>query len=65
MLDNFTRDQILAIKDIDLGDTKIEVSGNVTEHRLSQYLDTPIDFISSGSLTKHVKAIDLSMRLSI
>jgi len=65
MLDNFTRDQILAIKDIDLGDTKIEVSGNVTEHSLSQYLDTPIDFISSGSLTKHVQAIDLSMRLSI
>lgn len=65
MLDNFTRDQILAIKDIDLGDTQIEVSGNVTEHSLSQYLDTPIDFISSGSLTKHVQAIDLSMRLSI
>lgn len=63
MLDNFTRDQILEIKSIDLGDTKIEVSGNVTEHSLSQYLDTPIDFISSGSLTKHVQAIDLSMRL--
>ena len=65
MLDNFTRDQILEIKSIDLGDTKIEVSGNITEHSLSQYLDTPIDFISSGSLTKHVQAIDLSMRLSI
>ena len=65
MLDNFTRDQILEIKSIDLGDTKIEVSGNITEHSLSQYLDTPIDFISSGSLTKHVQAIDFSMRLSI
>ncbi|MDG2019231.1 MAG: carboxylating nicotinate-nucleotide diphosphorylase [Porticoccaceae bacterium] len=65
MLDNFTRDQILEIKNIDLGNTKIEVSGNVTEHSLSQYLDTPIDFISSGSLTKHVQAIDLSMRLSL
>lgn len=65
MLDNFTRDQILEIKSIDLGDTKIEVSGNITEHSLSQYLDTPIDFISSGSLTKHVQAIDFSMRLSL
>ena len=65
MLDNFTRDQILEIKTIDLGNTKIEVSGNVTDHSLSQYLDTPIDFISSGSLTKHVQAIDLSMRLSL
>ena len=65
MLDNFSREQILAIKQIDLGTTKIEVSGNITDHSLAQYLDTPIDFISSGSLTKHVQAIDLSMRLSI
>lgn len=65
MLDNFPRDQILQIETIDLGNTKIEVSGNVTEHSLAQYLDTPIDFISSGSLTKHVQAIDLSMRLSL
>jgi nicotinate-nucleotide pyrophosphorylase (carboxylating) len=65
MLDNFTRDQILQIETLDLANTKIEVSGNITEYSLSQYLDTPIDFISSGSLTKHVHAIDLSMRLSL
>ena len=65
MLDNFTHEQIMQIKAIDLGNTKIEVSGNVTEHSLSQYLDTPIDFISSGSLTKNIQAIDLSMRLSL
>ena len=65
MLDNFSREQILAIKQLDLGTTKIEVSGNITDHSMAQYLDTPIDFISSGSLTKHVQAIDLSMRLSI
>ena len=65
MLDNFTRDQILQIETIDLGNTTIEVSGNVTEHSLAQYLDTPIDFISSGSLTKHVQAIDISMRVSL
>jgi nicotinate-nucleotide pyrophosphorylase (carboxylating) len=65
MLDNFNRAQILDIKQLDLGKTKIEISGNITDHSLAQYLDTPIDFISSGSLTKHVKAIDLSMRLSL
>ena len=65
MLDNFTRDQILAIETIEIGNTKIEVSGNINEHSLSQYLDTTVDFISSGSLTKHVQAIDLSMRLSL
>ncbi|MDA9569789.1 carboxylating nicotinate-nucleotide diphosphorylase [Porticoccaceae bacterium] len=65
MLDNFTRDQILAIETIEIGNTKIEVSGNINQHSLSQYLDTTVDFISSGSLTKHVQAIDLSMRLSL
>lgn len=65
MLDNFTRDQILAIEHIEIGNTKIEVSGNINDHSLSQYLDTTVDFISSGSLTKHVRAIDLSMRLSL
>jgi nicotinate-nucleotide pyrophosphorylase (carboxylating) len=65
MLDNFTRDQILAIENIEIGNTKIEISGNITDHSLSQYLDTSVDFISSGSLTKHVQAIDLSMRLSL
>ena len=65
MLDNFSREQILEISKIDLGNTKIEVSGNITDHTMAQYLDTPVDFISSGSLTKHVQAIDLSMRLSL
>jgi nicotinate-nucleotide pyrophosphorylase (carboxylating) len=65
MLDNFTRDQILEIKHIDRGNTQIEVSGNINEHSLSHYLETSIDFISSGSLTKHIQAIDLSMRLSL
>lgn len=65
MLDNFSHEQILEISKIDLGNTKIEVSGNITDHTMAQYLDTPVDFISSGSLTKHVQAIDLSMRLSL
>jgi nicotinate-nucleotide pyrophosphorylase (carboxylating) len=65
MLDNFPREQILEISKIHLGNTKIEVSGNITEHTIAQYLDTPVDFISSGSLTKHVQATDLSMRLSL
>ena len=65
MLDNFNRAQILDIKQLDLGKTTIEISGNITDHSLAQYLDTPIDFISSGSLTKHIQAIDLSMRLSL
>jgi nicotinate-nucleotide pyrophosphorylase (carboxylating) len=62
MLDNFSSGDLQALHTIELGHTKIEVSGNVTEKTLSDYLHPAIDFISTGSLTKHIHAIDLSMR---
>ena len=64
MLDNFSVDDIAGLLKLELRETKIEVSGNITEKKIQQYLNTRIDFISSGSLTKQVRAIDLSMRLS-
>jgi len=45
-----------------LGETRIEVSGDITEETLRTYNHKAIDFISSGSLTKHLRAVDLSMR---
>lgn len=47
------------------GRAKLEVSGNITSERLTELAQTGVDYISSGALTKHVQAIDLSMRLSI
>ncbi|REL31920.1 carboxylating nicotinate-nucleotide diphosphorylase [Thalassotalea euphylliae] len=44
--------------------TKLEVSGNMTIETLKEYTQAGVDYISSGALTKHVKAIDLSMRFS-
>jgi nicotinate-nucleotide pyrophosphorylase (carboxylating) len=41
----------------------VEISGNITADNIQQYADMKISAISSGSLTKHVRAIDLSMRL--
>ena len=41
----------------------LEVSGGVTLERVRDLAATGIDFISVGALTKHVRAIDLSMRL--
>jgi nicotinate-nucleotide pyrophosphorylase (carboxylating) len=41
---------------------KLEVSGNVTLETIRQYAETGVDFISVGALTKHVRALDLSMR---
>jgi nicotinate-nucleotide pyrophosphorylase (carboxylating) len=63
MLDNFSPADIAALADIDFGDTRIEVSGNITEETVRQYISSAVNYISSGSLTKHIRAVDLSMRL--
>ena len=66
MLDNFTPEMIekavLLTKEITDGKTKLEVSGNMTLEKLTEYAKAGVDFISVGALTKHINAIDLSMR---
>ena len=66
MLDNFTTEMIeRAVKltaEITKGKTKLEVSGNMTLSTLKDYAKSGVDFISVGALTKHVNAVDLSMR---
>lgn len=42
--------------------TELEASGNLSLETLRAVADTGVDFISVGSLTKHVRAVDLSMR---
>jgi len=44
------------------GPMKLEASGNVTLETLRAIAETGVDFVSIGSLTKHVRAVDLSMR---
>lgn len=41
---------------------KIEVSGSVSLEALPQLAASGVDFVSVGALTKHVRAVDLSMR---
>jgi nicotinate-nucleotide pyrophosphorylase (carboxylating) len=41
---------------------RLEASGGVTLENLRAIASTGVDFISVGSITKHVRAIDLSMR---
>lgn len=64
MLDNFSLSDIQQAVAINAGRAKLEVSGNITSERLTELAATGVNFISSGALTKHVRAIDLSMRLS-
>ena len=64
MLDNFTTDMIEQAVALNNGCSKLEVSGNMTLATLKEYAKAGVDYISSGALTKHVNAIDLSMRFS-
>lgn len=62
MLDNFSLDEMRAAVALNKGQAKLEASGNVTEQTLPQIAGTGVDYISIGALTKHVRAVDLSMR---
>ncbi len=62
MLDNFTPAMIEKAVKATRGKAKLEVSGNMTIEILQEYAKAGVDYISSGALTKHVNAIDLSMR---
>lgn len=63
MLDNFSIAEIEQAISITNQCAKLEVSGNMSIESIADYAATNVDFISVGALTKHVKAIDLSMRL--
>lgn len=44
---------------------KLEASGGVSLDTIRKIAETGVDFISVGSITKHVHAIDLSMRFDL
>ncbi|WP_417345056.1 carboxylating nicotinate-nucleotide diphosphorylase [Ferrimonas sp.] len=62
MLDNFDLTMQMQAVELNQGRAKLEVSGNVTIDSIAEFAHTGIDYISVGALTKHVKAVDLSMR---
>ena len=66
LIDNFSAEEVNKIGKFKNPATKIEVSGNINEDNLAEYLSANkiIDRISCGSLTKSVKSVDLSMRLT-
>ncbi len=68
MLDNFSIDDMqtgVAINQAHKHTAKIEASGNVSLENLNEIAQTGVDFISVGALTKHVRAVDLSLRLTM
>lgn len=65
MLDEFEPDELVqAVAEVD-GRIPLEVSGGVGLDRVRAIAETGVDYISVGALTKHVRAVDLSMRVEL
>ena len=67
MLDNFTLADMRKAVEITRSrgrSVKLEASGNVSLENVRETASTGVDFISVGGITKHVRAVDLSMRLA-
>ncbi|WP_455232181.1 carboxylating nicotinate-nucleotide diphosphorylase [Geopseudomonas aromaticivorans] len=65
MLDELDHDDMRTAVTLNAGRAKLEASGGVNKTTLRGIAETGVDYISIGTLTKDVKAIDLSMRLSL
>ena len=50
---------------ISAGRARLEASGGISQGNLREIAQTGVDYISLGTLTKDIRAIDLSMRLSM
>ena len=64
MLDNFTLEEMREGVATTNGRAKLEASGNVTDETLRPIAETGVDYVSIGALTKHCRAVDLSMRIA-
>lgn len=63
LLDNFTLPQLRQAVELVQKRAKLEASGGVNLNTVRTIAETGVDFISIGAITKHVQAIDLSMRI--
>lgn len=62
LLDNFSLDEMR--RAVELTDRRIELeaSGNVDQDNLVEIAVTGVDYVSIGALTKHLRAVDFSLR---
>ena len=66
MLDEFSLDDMLVAVRTNAAHAhraKLEASGSVTLETVREIAATGVDYVSVGSITKHVRALDLSLRL--
>lgn len=65
LLDNFSLGRMREAVSMTGDRAVLEASGNITLDNIREVAETGVQRISIGSLTKHVKAVDLSMRIEI
>ena len=65
MLDNFSLDDLRTAVALTAGKVELEASGNISLETIRVIAETGVDYISIGALTKHVTAVDLSMRVKV
>ncbi|MFK7815292.1 MAG: carboxylating nicotinate-nucleotide diphosphorylase [Gammaproteobacteria bacterium] len=62
LLDNFSLSELENAVAFTDGKKKLEASGNMTLENIREVAKTGVNFISIGAITKHVQAVDFSMR---
>jgi nicotinate-nucleotide pyrophosphorylase (carboxylating) len=62
LCDNFSLNDLSNAVKLAKGKLPLEASGNIDENNISDVADTGVDYISTGSITKNINAIDLSLR---
>ena len=65
MLDDFSLEAMREAVALNANAAKpleLEASGGITTATIREIAETGVDFISVGSITKHIRAVDLSMR---
>ena len=65
LLDNFSLPQMRRAVQITHGRALLEASGNINLANVREIAETGVERISIGALTKHIQAVDLSMRLVV
>jgi len=64
LCDNFSINDLSSAVKLAKGKLPLEASGNIDENNIGDVANTGVDYISTGSITKNINAIDLSLRFS-
>ena len=65
MLDNFNVDEMKKAVKVINGKCKVEASGGINLDTVKAIAETGVDFISVGALTHSVKALDISLEITL